>query len=134
MAVTLDRQAVGRGIAVYVGIAVPCGLLIALAHGSDATGHDSNWWVAAFLMVFAVAPFAGGAIAGGSQDSPLLHGAVAVAAPAGLILLIVSIVHGVSGTLNAEEVLTFLLYLAVFTSLGMLGGYVAFRRRPRLSS
>jgi peptidoglycan/LPS O-acetylase OafA/YrhL len=133
MAITIDRQAVGRGMAVYLGIAAPCGLLIALAHGSDSTGHESNWWVAAFLMVFAVAPFVAGVVAGGWQNSPLLHGAVAVAAPAGLFLLIVSIVHGVKGTLSSEEILTFLLYLAVFTSLGMLGGYVAFRRRQRLA-
>jgi hypothetical protein len=37
------------------------------------------------------------------------------------------------GTLTATQAVNFLLFLVVFTSLGMLGGYLGFRRRQRLA-
>jgi ABC-type Na+ efflux pump permease subunit len=133
LAVTLDRRAVGRGASGYLAIAAPCGLLIALLHGSDTSGHESTLWIVAALLVIVVAPIVGGAVAGSAQESPLLHGAVAVAAPAGAFLVVRAIVGGVQGTLTATQVVTFVLYLVVFTALGMLGGYVGFRRRQRLA-
>jgi hypothetical protein len=133
MAVALDRRAIGRGMSAYLAIGVPCGLLIALLHGSDTKGHESNLWIAAAVMVIIVAPFVGGAVAGAAQPSPLMHGAVAVAVPAGAFLVISSVVRATEGRMGAADVVTFLLYLVVFTGLGMLGGYVGFRRRQRLA-
>jgi hypothetical protein len=133
VAVTLDRRAVGRGAATYLAIAAPCGLLIALLHGSDTSGHESTLWIAAALLVIVIAPLLGGAVAGSAQQSPLIHGALAVAAPAGVFLALRAIVGRVQGTLTATQVVTFVLYLVVFTALGMLGGYVGFRRRQHLA-
>ncbi len=133
MALALDRRAIGRGISAYLAIAVPCGLLIALLHGSDTKGHESNLWIAAAVVVVLVAPFVGGAVAGAAQPSPLVHGAVAVALPAGAFLVISSIVRATEGRMGAADGVTFVLYLVVFTGLGMLGGYVGFRRRQRLA-
>jgi hypothetical protein len=120
-------------MAVYLAIAAPCGLLIALLHGSDTTGHESNLWVAAALVIVVIAPTAAGAVAGGAQRTPLVHGAVAVAVPSGVFLVIRSLVGVARGNLAAPDVVTFILYLVVFTALGMLGGYLGFRLRQRLA-
>jgi len=120
-------------MAAYLAIGVPSGLLIALLHGSDKSGHESNLWIAAAVAVIVVAPIVGGAVAGAAQQSPLMHGAVAVAGPAGVFLVARALVGAFQGTLDAAQGVTFLLYLVVFTGLGMLGGYVGFRRRERLA-
>jgi hypothetical protein len=133
VAVALDWRSVGRGMAAYLAIAVPCGLLIALLHGSDTTGHESNLWIVAAVIVILVAPIVGGAVAGSDQPSPLIHGAIAVAGPAGAFLIFRSLLGAAQGNLTAAQVVTFLLYLVVFTGLGMLGGYFGFRRRQRLA-
>jgi uncharacterized membrane protein len=85
------------------------------------------------LLVIVVAPLAGGGVAGTAQEAPLIHGALAVAAPAGSFLVVRGIVGGLQGTLTATQVVTFVLYLVVFTALGMLGGYLGFRRRQHLA-
>lgn len=127
--IALDRHAIGRGMVAYLAIGVPSGLLIALLHGSDKSGHESNLWIAAAVAVIIVAPLVGGAVAGSAQQSPLVHGAVAVAGPAGVFLVGRSLVGVFQSSLDAAQAMTFLLYLVVFTGLGMLGGYVGFRRR-----
>ena len=132
MAVAVDRRAVGRGIVAYLAVAVPCGVVLWLG-GSTKSGHESNLWVAAALATVLVAPLLAGAVAGGAQRAPLVHGALAVAAPAGAFLVIRLIVGIAGGTLTAAQAANFVLFLVVFTSLGMLGGYLGFRRRQRLS-
>lgn len=133
MALAVDWRALGRGVAAYVAIAAPCGLLIALLQGSDQPGHESNLWIAAALLIIVVAPFVAGAVAGAAQPSPMVHGALAVAAPAAMFLVVRAVVGVVRGNLTAAQVATFVLYLVVFTALGMLGGYVGFRRRQHLA-
>ncbi|MDQ6617911.1 MAG: hypothetical protein M3083_25000 [Actinomycetota bacterium] len=133
MAVAVDRRALGRGVATYLAISAPCGLLISLLKGSDSRGRESNLWIVAALLVIVVAPMVAGAVAGTTQDSPLIHGALAVAAPAGLFLVVRALVGAVRGTLTSTQVVTFVLYLVVFTALGMLGGYLGFRRRQHLA-
>jgi hypothetical protein len=54
-----------------------------------------------------------------------------VAIPAGVFLVVRVLVGMVQHSLTASEGTTFLLYLAVFTALGMLGGYLGFRRRQQ---
>lgn len=146
MALAVDRRAVGRGMGAYLAVAAPSGLLIALLHGSDTKGQESNLWTVAAVLVILVAPIIGGivaggaprvqgasAVAGGAQQSPLVHGALAVAGPAGVFLVARAIVGAAQGGLGAAQVVRFALYLVVFTSLGMFGGYAAFRRRQRLA-
>lgn len=133
MAVAVDRQAIGRGAATYLAIAAPCGLLIALLGGSDRAGHESTLWILAALMIIVVAPLVAGGVAGGRQPTPLVHGALAVGVPAAVFLVVRGLVGAIQGTLTGAQAVTFLLYLAVFTALGMLGGYVGFRRRQHLA-
>lgn len=128
----LDWRVVRRGSATVLAIAVPCGLIIALVHGNDASGQESNLWTLAAVVVVLVAPFAGGAVAGSVEPrTPLMHAAVAVALPATLFLVVRAVAGLVKGSLSAAQGLTFLLYLAVFTGSGMLGGYLSLRRHAR---
>jgi hypothetical protein len=128
----LDRRAVIRGAVAYLTIAVPCGLLIAVAQPSDTSGL----WAAAAVLVFLVAPVMGGAFAGAAAGhrSPLTHAAVAVAGPAAVFLVVRLLVGIGRGNLSATQVVSFILYLVVFTGLAVVGGYVAFRRRGRPSA
>jgi len=136
----LDAGALGRGIATYLGIAVPCGLIIALLHGNDAKGQESSLWILAALMVFVAGPVVAGAVAGSAQPrTPLTHGALSVAVPAIAFFVIWAIVRLSQGTLTATKVLTFVLYVGVVTGFSLLGGYIGFRRtgkgnRPSASS
>jgi TRAP-type C4-dicarboxylate transport system permease small subunit len=131
--VTLDRRSLRRGAATYLAIAAPCGIVIALSGGSRTSGNESAVWTLAAVAFILLAPLAAGAVAGAAQSSPLVHGAVAVAVPAGLFLGVAVAVRATKHTLGASVVVTFLLFLAVFTSLGMLGGYLGFRRRQHLA-
>jgi hypothetical protein len=125
----LDWRAVGRGAAAYLAIAVPSGLLIAFAHGGDTVGQESSLWIVALALVVFIAPLVGGAVAGAARPrAPLSHGAVAVSLPAGGYLVIRTVAGLFEGSLTAAQVVSFLLFLMVFTGLGVVGGYLAFRR------
>jgi hypothetical protein len=126
----LERGALLRGAAVYVLIAGVGGLVISLTHGNDTAGQESSLWVLAAVVVLLVAPVVGGFVAGAARPSaPLSHAAAAVGLPAGVFLVIRVIVGLARGDLTAGQVVSFLLYLVVFTGLAVVGGYLAFRRR-----
>jgi hypothetical protein len=128
----LDGRAVGRGVAGYLVIAVPCGIVIATVKGNGASGHGSSPWTIAAVLVLLVAPVVGGALAGRARpEAPLAHGAAAGLAPAGVFLLLRTMVGLVAGSLTLAQLLSFLLFLQVFTGLGMLGGYLAARGGTR---
>jgi hypothetical protein len=129
---SLDRGAIIRGVVGYLTIAVPCGLLIAVAQPSD----NSLLWVAAAVLVFLVAPVVGGALAAVAaiRRAPLTHAAVAVAVPAAVFLLARLVVGVARGNLTAAQAVSFILYLVVFTGLAMVGGYAAFWRKGRSSA
>lgn len=128
----LDWRAVGRGAAAYLTIAIPCGLIIAVWHGNDPVGQESSLWVVAFVLVILVAPLVGGAVAGAARPrAPLSHGAAAVSLPAGLFVLGRMAAGLVEGSLTATQVVSFVLFLMVFTGLGVVGGYLAFRHTTR---
>jgi len=129
----MDRQALRRGAVTYLAMAAPCGLVIALTGGSKTSGNESPLWIVAAVVVIVAAPLVAGMVAGGAQAAPLVHGAAAVAIPAGVFLVVRVAVGAAQHTLVASEVVTFVLYLAVFTALGMLGGYLGFRRRQHLA-
>jgi hypothetical protein len=128
----LDWPAVGRGAAAYLAITVPCGLLITLAKGQDQIGQESNLWVLAAVIIIAVAPLAGGAVAGAAQPrAPLSHGAAAVYLPAGTFLAIRTVAGLFEGSLTTAQLVSFLLFLMVFTGLSVVGGYLGFRYQRR---
>jgi hypothetical protein len=130
----LDWPAVGRGAAVYLAISIPCVLIISLLHGHDQVGQESNLWVVAAVIIIAVAPLVGGAVAGAAQRrAPLSHGAAAIYLPAGAYLVIRTVVGLIQGSLTAPQLVSFPLFLMVFTGLGVVGGYLGFwyHRRSR---
>lgn len=123
----VDWSAIARGAAAYLAITVPCGLLIVLVHGQDPVGQESNLWVVAAVAVIIVAPLIGGAVAGAAQPrTPLSHGAAAVYLPSGAFLLVRTAVGLVEGSLTAQQIFSFLLFLMVFTGLGLAGGQLGF--------
>jgi hypothetical protein len=128
----MDRRALVRGAVAYLTIAVPCVLLIAVAQPSDSSGL----WAAAAVLVFLVAPVTGGAFAAATagHHSPLIHAAVAVGGPAAIFVVIRLLVGIGRGNLTATQVVSFILYLVVFTGLAMVGGYAAFWRKGRSSA
>ena len=83
----------------------------------------------AAVLVILVAPLVGGAVAGAAQPrAPLSHGAAAVYVPGRCLSRRAQ--RGrriVQGSLTARDVVSFLLFLMVFTGLGVVGGYLAFR-------
>jgi hypothetical protein len=129
---SLDRRAITRGVVGYLSVAVPCGLIIAVAQPSDT----SALWVVAAVLVFLVAPIVGGALAAAAaaRRSPLTHAAAAVSVPT-TVFLIARVAIGVArGNLTATQVVSFVLYLVVFIGLAMVGGYAAFWRKGRSSA
>jgi hypothetical protein len=133
VAVDLDRPAIGRGIATYVAITASCGLVLAFVVGSQTSGHESGLWVLGALIIIVAAPLAAGAVAGAGQRSPHIHGALAVALPFSAFLIVRAGIGVVQGKVTATAVVTSILFLVIFTALGMLGGYLGFRRRQRLA-
>ena len=128
----LDGRALARGMATYLAIAIPCAAIITLSHGNDPQGKESNLWIAAAVMVVFVAPLLAGAVAGAAQSrTPLIHGGLAVAVPMATFLVLEAVVRATQGTLTLVRILTALLYLGVFSSCGLLGGYLGFRHRLR---
>lgn len=130
MAVTIDRASVWRGMATYLAVTVPSGIVVALVGGSNSAGSAAVVGLAA-VLIFAVAPLAAGFRAGRGQRSPYVHGGLSVAFPAGAYLLVWLADHLIRGNVNGEDVVTFLLYYLIEVGLGMLGGYFGFRRSRR---
>jgi putative membrane protein (TIGR04086 family) len=124
---TLDRRAVLIGGLWHLALAVPFGVLVSLLKNQDSPGQESNLWVIAAVLAVVVAPTVGGYQAGKRQPSRgLLHSAVAVGAASGAIVVVRFAVW--LFTRDNLHPLTLFLYLYVTVSLGMVGGYVAYRR------
>ncbi|MGH9125878.1 MAG: hypothetical protein ACRDZ8_14300 [Acidimicrobiales bacterium] len=130
MAVTLDRRSLGRGVATYLAITVPSGIVVALVGSSNSTGSAAVLAIAG-VLIFAVAPLAAGFRAGSGQRAPYVHGGLSVALPASAYLLVWLVDHLIRGKVNGADVVTFLLYFLIEVGLGMLGGYLGFRRSRR---
>jgi hypothetical protein len=131
----IDWSAIGRGAAAYLALSVPSALLIALVHGQDPVGQESNLWVVAAVIVILVAPLVGGAVAGAAQPrTPLSHAAAAVYLPAGGYLVLRCGIGLAEGSLTARQVRSFVLFLMIFTGLGLTGGQLGFWWRHRSRS
>jgi hypothetical protein len=120
----LDHSATWRGMRAYLVIAVPCGVLAEVVH--------SGGLLAVVVILLLVAPVVGGAYAASSGDrAPLTQAAVAVAAPTAAFFLLRLLVGAARGKLDAALIVSLALYLVIVVGLGLLGGYVGFRRRTR---
>jgi hypothetical protein len=131
----LDRRAVLRGALVYLVITAPCVVAIAAISGHNNIGSESGAWLALVFVLLLVAPLLGGAEAARcAPPAPLTHAAVAVALPAGALIIVRLIIGAASGSLTGRLTVSLLLFLCVFTSIAMLGGYIVFRARQRRAS
>jgi hypothetical protein len=125
---TLDRRAVAIGALWHLVLAVPFGGLVAVLKSNDAPGHESNLWVVAAFLAVLVAPTVGGYEAGKRQPrTALMHSAVAVGLASGAIVVVRFVVW--LATHDQLHIVTLFLYLYITVCLGVVGGYVAFRRR-----
>jgi hypothetical protein len=119
----LDQRSLLTGAAVAVAITVPSGFI------AGALSEDSNL-VILFTLLVLVAPFLGGAVAARHhRRTSLIHGAVA----AGIGWAVAIVVSVIAKLIAGDGVpLTASLLLGVWSvSIGMIGGYVTFRRELR---
>jgi hypothetical protein len=119
----LDSRSLLAGAAVSVAITVPSGFI------AGALSEDSNL-VILFTLLVLVAPFLGGAVAARHhRRTSLIHGAAAAGigwAVAIIVSVIAKLIAG-DGVPIAAAIL-----LGVWSvSIGMIGGYVTFRRELR---
>jgi hypothetical protein len=124
----VDKGVVVRGAGIGLAVLVPPVAIVRALLGND---DDSPLWTIvplAFLLAF---PLAGGVAARRAPTAPLAHGALAAAAAFGVALLggiVRNLVAGWSMTLAAF--VTGVLFWQIAISLGVLGAYLAGRRRP----
>lgn len=120
----LAVRSVLAGAAVNVLISLPAGIMGNALKGGDE-GSNSSFLFAAVVLL--VGPFVGGIVAARRQrDWPLTHGAAA----AGLAWAVLVARSVVSELVGHRPVLlpTFILLGFVSVSVGLFGGYFAFRR------
>jgi hypothetical protein len=92
----------------------------------------SSGLLALVEILLLVAPIIGGAVAASSGErAPLTQAAVAVTAPTAAFFLVRVLVGAARGKLGATLVVSLVLYLVIVVGLGILGGYLGFRRRTR---
>lgn len=130
---SVDVRAVAAGALTTLAFGVPPVLLVQAVQGGAAR-HDAGLRVIAALVAIVVAPLVGGVVAARHQPhAALTHGAWAASAGyAGDVVLAVArraITGGGAPPLHLLP--AFVLFLVVFSSLGMLGGYAVFRRSLR---
>jgi len=130
---SLDVRAVGAGALTTLAFGVPPVLLVQAVQGGAAR-HDAGLRVIAALVAIVVAPLIGGVVAARHQPgAALTHGGLAASAGyAGDVVLAVARRAVTGGGAPPLRLLpAFVLFLVVFSSLGMLGGYAVFRRSLR---
>ena len=123
----IDRGTIVRGVIVILVVLVPPVAIIRTLLGSQSSSPLWNLIVVAFLVSFV----AGGAVtAAKAPASPMKHAAVAGAAAFGLALAGGLVRNAVSGwSLGLAGLVTAVLLWQIATSLAMLGGLIATRRR-----
>jgi hypothetical protein len=129
----LDPRAVAGGALIVLAIGLPPVLLARAVKGTTIRG-ESHAWIPAAILAVVVAPLVGGAYAASRRPrAALAHGAAA--AGAGCVVEVALAVarrllipHHRETVSLLGLVPTFVLFIVLFTSLGMAGGYFAFRR------
>jgi putative membrane protein (TIGR04086 family) len=128
--VTLQRDALLRGVGVGLAVIIPLSILLAiLDHYVDDFG-DSAWNVALFIVILAAYLLAGFCAGQRAPDAPLLNGALAALvafAGAVLIRLLARSVQGDDLGLGLRAVCANLCLAAAF---GLLGGALSNREPP----
>ena len=119
----LDQRSVITGALVDLAITVPAGFI------SGSLSEDSNL-VMLFTVLVLVAPFVGGMVAARHhRRTSLMHGAVAAGVAWAIAIAISAIAKLIAG--SGVPFFAALLLGVWSVSVGMIGGYVTFRRETR---
>jgi len=130
---SVDLGAVAAGALTTLAFGVPPVLLVQAVQGG-ASRSDPGLRAIAAVLAIVVAPVIGGVVAARHQPrAALTHGAWAAAAgyAGDVVLAVVRRAVTGGGAPPVRLVPAFVLFLVVFSSLGMLGGYAVFRRSLR---
>jgi hypothetical protein len=129
----MDRAVVVRGAGLILLVLVPPVVVIRTLLGPGSESPLWNLIVVAFLASFVL----GGVLAGTqAPESPLKHAAASGATAFGVALLFGLVRNALTGwTLGLAGIVTALLLWQIATSLSVLGGVIASRRRrPEIST
>lgn len=128
----LDWRAAGAGALLTLAVLEPPVQFIKALKADDPSGAESNWWVvgaAVFLVAYAVG---GWFAARRKRSAPFMHGAAAAAIAFAVdVIVIRTVVRLASGDGLGLNIANTLLVAQIAISLGVLGAYVATRRRAR---
>jgi hypothetical protein len=128
---SVDWRAACTGAVVTLAVLEPPVQLVSALKGDDATGTESYWWVIAAVAVL-VSFALGGWVAGRRRPStPFLHGAAAAAIAYVVHLVVRTAIKLVLGDDPGLAPVNTVLVGQIAISLGVLGAYVATRRRAR---
>ena len=128
----VDWRVAAQGALVTLAIALPPAVLVRILKGDDLEGSESYLWVVTMVAIFVGFGVGGHLAARRRPQMALAHAAAASAlAFAGLAAYAV-LRRVVTGDGLAFDLVVQLLLIGTITvSIGILGGYVATRRRPR---
>jgi hypothetical protein len=133
----VEWPAVARGALLGLALIIPTTILGAVLDRSVDNFQDSGWRLLLALLIMAAFVPAGGYAAALSPDAPLTNGALAglgaflVWLPVRLLIWLTrddsqGLVSGSDPVFRPGQIFGF---LVISTALGMLGGYLASRRR-----
>ena len=126
---SLDWRAVGVGAAVTLALLEPPVQIVSAVKVDDSTGAESYWWVVAAIAVLLSFAIGGWVAARRRPATPFLHGAAAAAIAYVVHLVVRTVIKAVSGDDTSLAVANTVLVGQIAISLGVLGAYVATRRR-----
>ena len=135
----VNRTAIVRGAAVGLALIIPITILGAVLDRALDDFEDSGWRVLLAVLI-AVAYGVAGWVAGRMSHYPLTNGALAgvctfvVWIPVRIVIWLLRDEHRglVSGSEPVLKLGQIFGQLVLATAIGMLGGFIADRRRPRV--
>jgi putative membrane protein (TIGR04086 family) len=126
--VTVDWRAVRGGATAALVFAVPAGIVSAIV-----VDDDSSNAVFVFYAVIIIGMLAGGFVAGSKRpDAPLTHGALA-AGTAYLVAQAITLAVKAARGADLRTPAVYVFNLLLMASIGVVGGYIADRRRASVS-
>jgi len=132
---SVDWRVALRGALVALIVALPPVVVVRLLKGNDLEGRESNLWVVSVLAIFLGFGLCGYNAGRQRPRSALLHAAAAAGLAFGGLVVYTVFRHLVTGDpITLAFVVRLVLVGQITVSLGILGGYVATRRRGRAGS
>jgi hypothetical protein len=127
----LDWRAAGIGALVTLAVLEPPVQVISALKVDDSTGAESYWWVVGAVAVLVSFALGGWVAARRRPSTPFMHGAAAAAIAFAAHLVVRTLVKVATGDSAALAWANTVLVAQIAISLGVLGAYVATRRRTR---